>query len=110
MVSFPLAAFLCRKKFGPVRFSFWMAFCILLMTMGFFFVMVMVQACMYSYSLVDVLPQVLLASLIYAVVLIVGLLPFEILWFKNDFWRKRFEAVFRITTSRIKEVSENQLE
>lgn len=98
MVSFPLAAFVCRKKFGPVRFSLWTAVWVFLMTIGFFLTVGIIQALMIDYSAVLILLQVLTASLIYAGVLIVGLLPFEILWFKNNFWRKRFEAVFGIKT------------
>jgi hypothetical protein len=98
MVSFPLAAFLCRKKFGPVRFSLWMALWVLLMTVGFFLTVGFIQSLMINYSMVMILIQVLTASLIYAGILIVGLLPFEIVLFKSSFWRKRFEAVFGIKT------------
>jgi hypothetical protein len=42
--------------------------------------------------------QVLMVGLIYAGILIVGLLPFEIMLFKNIFWRMRFEAVFGLKT------------
>jgi hypothetical protein len=103
MLSFPLAVFLCRKKFGPVRFSLWMAVWVLLTTSAFFCVFVMIQSALSGFSLMQVLPQVVMVTLIYAGILIVGLLPFEILWFNNSFWRKRFEAVFGIQTQRAAE-------
>ncbi|MEN8127517.1 MAG: hypothetical protein ABFR90_06885 [Planctomycetota bacterium] len=93
-VSFPLAGFMCRKKFGPIRFSIWVAVWTLLMTMGFFTVFAVIQAMMSKMSFMMIFLQVLMVSLIYAGILIVGLLPFEILLFVNCFWRKRFEAVF----------------
>lgn len=94
MVSFPLAGFLCRKKFGPVRFSLWMAFWVLITTLGFFAAFGVIQAAMIHYSMKAILLQVLMVGLIYAGILIVGLLPFELVLFINSFWRRRFEAVF----------------
>jgi hypothetical protein len=94
MFSFPLAGLLCRKKFGPVRFSLWMAIWVMLTTLIFFMTVGVIQSLMIDYSVIKILLQVLMVSLIYGGILIVGLLPFEILLFANSFWRKRFEAVF----------------
>lgn len=96
MLSFPLAGLLCRKKFGPVRFSLWMAFWLLITTLGFFMTVGVIQAATINYSIMNILLQVLIVSLIYAAILIVGLLPFELVLFISGFWRKRFEAVFRL--------------
>jgi hypothetical protein len=43
---------------------------------------------------VEMMLAILMSGGIYAGVLIVALLPFEIVLFVNSFWRKRFEAVF----------------
>ena len=99
LVSFALAGFMCRKKFGPVRFSLWMAFGVLLTTTGFFMVVAFIQVIVGHQSIMMILLQVLMVSLIYAGILIAGLLPFEILLFVNGFWRKRFEAVFGLKAS-----------
>jgi len=111
MVSFPLAAFICRKKFGPVRFSLWMAVWILLAAISFFMVVGIIEALTVNYSMMVILLQIFMASLIFAGILIAGLLPFEILWFKNAFWKKRFEAVFGIKTRPAPEsVQQSELE
>ena len=94
LLSFVLAGFMCRKKFGPVRFSIWMAVWVFIMTNVFFTVVALIQVVLSPVSFLMMFLQILMVALIYAGVLIVGLLPFEILWFKNTFWRKRFEAVF----------------
>lgn len=98
MVSFPLAGFMCRKKFGPVRFSIWTAVWVLLLTNGFFMVFAIIQAAMSDFPIMTLLLQVLLVGFVYAGILIAGLLPFEILLFVNRFWRKRFEVVFGLKT------------
>jgi len=98
MFSFPPAAFLCRRKFGPIRFSFWTAIWTLVMTVGFFIVFGVIEAILIRYSPIMILLQIMMISLIYAGILIVGLLSFEIVLFKSDFWRKRFEAIFGIKT------------
>lgn len=94
LVSFALTGWTCRKKFGPVRFSIWMAVWVLLITSVFFMGVAAIQAMMAHFSLMMMLLEVLMAVLVYATILIVGLLPFEIVLFVNSFWRKRFEAVF----------------
>lgn len=94
LVSFALAGFMCRKKFGPVRFSLWTAFWVLLTTTGFFMVIAIIQVLVSHQSIVTMLLRVLMVGFIYGGILIAGLLPFEILLFVNGFWRKRFEAVF----------------
>ncbi|MCX5636955.1 MAG: hypothetical protein NTX52_04580 [Planctomycetota bacterium] len=98
LVSFALAGFMCRKKFGPVRFSIWMAFWVLLMTNGFFMVVAFIQISMSNISFMEMFLQVLMVGFIYAGILIAALLPFEILLFVNRFWRRRFEAVFGLRT------------
>jgi hypothetical protein len=94
LVSFVLTGLMCRKKFGPVRFSIWMAVWVLLLTIAFFMVFALIQAMITHYPLMTLLLQVLMAGLVYAWVLIAALLPFEIVLFVSRFWRKRFEAVF----------------
>jgi MFS family permease len=93
-VSFPLAGFLCRKRFGAVKFSLWMAFWVLATTMGFFLGVGIIEAASMSSSYINILLQVLIVGLVYGGILIVGLLPFEIVLFTSSFWRKRFEAIF----------------
>jgi hypothetical protein len=93
-VSFPLAGFLCRKRFSAVKFSLWMAFWVLATTLGFFLGVGIIEAASMSSSYINILLQVLIVGLVYGGILIVGLLPFEIVLFTNPFWRKRFEAVF----------------
>ena len=101
LLSFTLAGFMCRKKFSPVRFSVWMAVWVLLLTNGFFMAFVLIQ-CVLSHTPLGMIPvQVLLAGLIFTGILIILLLPFEILLFKNAFWRTRFEAVFRLKTKSV---------
>lgn len=103
-ISFPAAVFLCRKKCGAIQFSVWTAVWIILMTSLFFTGIVMIQSAISGFSVMQVLPQVIVVMLVYAGILIVALLPFEILWFNNSFWRKRFEALFGIKTRRPVEV------
>jgi hypothetical protein len=110
LVSFALAGFMCRKKFGPVRFSLWMAFGVLLTTTGFFMVVAFIQVMVGHQSIMMILLQVLMVSLIYAGILIGGLLPFEILLFVNGFWRKRFEAVFRLKTPKAAAIESIQMD
>ena len=98
LVSFVLAGFMCRKKFGPMRFSIWMAVWVLFLTNGFFMVVAFIQILMSHISFTTMFLQVLMVGFIYAGILIGGLLPFEILLFVNHFWRKRFEAVFGLKT------------
>lgn len=94
MLSFALAGFMCRKKFGPVRLSLWAALWTVLLTNSFFLMVAVIQAAMFGMSFSGVMLQVLMVGFIYSGILIAGLLPFEILLFANAFWRKRFEAVF----------------
>lgn len=107
LVSFALAGFLCRKKFGPVRFSVWMAVWVLVTTVSFLMMFGVAQVGLSSMSFAEIFIQILIAGLIYGGILITALLPFEIVLFKNAFWRKRFEAVFGLKTkaAAIKSVS-----
>ncbi len=98
MVSFPLAAFSCRKRFSGLRFSLWLALWVVLATFVFYTAAALIQVMASGLSLVMVLMQILMVVFIYAGILVASLLPFEILWFKNAFWRKRFEAIFGNTT------------
>jgi hypothetical protein len=98
LLSFALAGFMCRKKFRPVRFSLWMALWVLLTTSAFFIGVAAIQAMMIDYSFMRLLLQVLMVSLVYALLLIAAMLPFEIVLFVNHFWRKRFDSVFRLKT------------
>ncbi len=109
LISFTLAGFLCRKKFGPVRFSLWAALWVLVSTFGLFIVVAVIQAVIYNTSLLMMLTGIFIAAPIYAGILIVGLLPFEILLFKNAFWRKRFEAVFGLKTQATQTVETPQI-
>jgi hypothetical protein len=110
MLSLPLAGFLCRKKFGPVKFSLWTAFWVLFMTTVFFMGVVVVQALIYSsLPFSQIIGQVLIFSSVYAAVLIAGLLPFEILLFSNTFWWKRFERIFGLNSFK-QSKSQHQLE
>lgn len=110
LVSFALAGFMCRKKFGPVRFSLWTAFWVLLTTTGFFVVVAFIQVMVGHQSILEILLQVLMVSLIYAGILIAGLLPFEILLFVNGFWRKRFEAVFGLKPPKVAAIESIQMD
>ncbi|MHC4553230.1 MAG: hypothetical protein ACYSUT_10790 [Planctomycetota bacterium] len=97
MISFVLAGYLCRKKFGPVKFCLWTALWVFVLTNLLFFVIIAIQYASVGMGGIDfamVLLQVLMVSGIYAGILIVALLPFEIILLANTFWRKRFEAVF----------------
>lgn len=96
MISFSLASLLCRRKWRPVRFSLWMAFWLWLLSAGSFLSVMLIVSAMNGYSVAtaDELSQVLIVSLVFTAIMAVGLLPFEILFFKNAFWRKRFEAIF----------------
>ncbi len=94
LLSLALAGFICRKKFGPVRFSVWTGVWILIFTGIFFTVVMLIQYAMYDMPFTGMFLEVMMVSLIYSGILIAGLLPFEILLFANAFWRKRFEAVF----------------
>lgn len=96
MVSFVLAGFACRRKFGPVRFSLWMALWVLLTTVTMILSVILIPVVMSGISVTDMLAQVAVVSLVYAGIVIGGLLPFEVLLFVNRFWRRRFEAVFRL--------------
>ncbi|MCK4999369.1 MAG: hypothetical protein KAS23_07535, partial [Anaerohalosphaera sp.] len=98
MLSFPLAGLMCRKKFGPVRFSIWTAFWLVIATIVSFIVIAIIQSVSYEIPISEMLSELLIAGFIFAGVLIAGLLPFEIILFANSFWRKRFEAVFGLKT------------
>jgi hypothetical protein len=107
LVSFTLAGFKCRKRFGPVRFSVWTAVWVLLTTVGFFAIFGIIQAAMYNMSMSMIVIQILMIGLIYGGILIVCLLPFEILWFKNTFWQKRFEAVFGLKRKTVIQIDQS---
>ena len=95
MISFALAAFLCRKTFGPVRFCLWMTLWVFVFTNGLFLVVALIQiATMGMQYAAMMLLGILMGGGIYSGILLVGLLPFEIILFANGFWRKRFESVF----------------
>lgn len=105
MLSIPLAAFLCRNKFGAVRFTLWTLLWLWLLTMSLFTAVLVIQSALNGSMFVAVmLLQVLMIGSIFTAFLAVALLPFEIVWFKNAFWRKRFEALFGIKTRRPAEV------
>ncbi len=105
MLSAPLAAFLCRNKFGAVRFTLWTLLWLWLLTMSILTAVLVIQSALRGSMFVAVmLLHVLMTGSIFTAFLAVALLPFEILWFKNSFWRKRFEALFGIKTRRPAEV------
>jgi hypothetical protein len=98
LIAIPLAAVMCRKHFGSVRFCLWTGFWILIVTLLAMVTFAAIQMRNMS-ELFEYFTQVLMAILIFSGVLIAGLLPFEILLFANSFWRKRFEKVFGISAS-----------
>lgn len=113
LVSFALAGLMCRKKFGPVRFSIWTAVWILLTTTLFFVGIAILQGMMTSsYTFVELLLEILMTVFIYGAILIVAILPFEIVLFANRFWRKRFDAVFGLKpkTAAVEAAAANELE
>lgn len=113
LVSFALAGWICRKKFGPVRFSVWLAVWILFTTTVFFVGVASIQAMMINYySFTELLLQILMVVLVYGAILIFAMLPFEIVLFANRFWRKRFDAVFGLKpkTAAVEAAAANELE
>ena len=82
---------LCRKRFGAVRFVLGTGCGILLTTLLVLGVIVAAQ--MYNHFSLDMLLMVLVQILIFALAYNVVVLPFLVLFFVNDFWRRRFAAV-----------------
>ena len=73
-------------------------------------VIAFIQVMVGHQSIMMILLQVLMVSLIYAGILIGGLLPFEILLFVNGFWRKRFEAVFGLKPPKVTAIESIQMD
>jgi hypothetical protein len=99
LIAISLAAVMSRKRFGPVRFCVWVAVWLLIITPLLLLAAAAIQIRDVSGTFDNLIP-ILKTSLIFAGVIIAGLLPFEILLFVNRFWRKRFDKVIGISTSR----------
>jgi hypothetical protein len=89
--GFVFGGVLCRKRFGAVRFVLGTGCGILLTTLLVLGVIVAAQ--MYNHFSLDMLLMVLVQILIFALAYNVVVLPFLVLFFVNDFWRRRFAAV-----------------
>ncbi len=111
MLSFVLAGFMCRKTFGPVRFCLWMGLWVYVFTLGLFLSVALIQVASMGWEYAAMMMvSILISGSIFAGILVVALLPFEILLFVNGFWRKRFEAVFGLKKPTPVAVSETALE
>lgn len=109
MIGFALAGLLCRRKWRPVRFSLWLVLWLWVLSAVSFLSVMLVVAAINNFSIAGELLQVLIVSLVFTAIMAIGLLPFEILFFKNSFWRKRFEALFGIKTPEKEEVIEPEI-
>lgn len=98
----------CARNFFISRFLVWEGFCLFLLLILFFTIDVYILCLGKGYSLEKMLSEVMLGGAICSIIYFVGLLPFEILLFNNDFWVKRFEAVFGITVHKETEPSEHE--
>jgi hypothetical protein len=89
--GFVFAGVLCRNHFGPVRFVLWMALgllvCVILI-LGLYLMILIFQ-----YDMWGQIIFLFFMILIYAGVFWIIVLPFLVLFFVNDFWRRRFAAV-----------------
>lgn len=94
--GFVFAGVLCRKKFGPVRFSAWLGAGFLLASFLILGSVVAVQV--YRYFELRHLWIIVVQILIFAVVFFLITLPFLVLFFVNDFWRRRFAAIMKMPT------------
>lgn len=104
--GFLVGGFLSRKRFGPVRFLLWFGVGILSATFVLFFVYYAILT--FSYFSADLFWMLLGVMLTYAAIYWVGVLPFLVLFFVNDFWRQRFTAVMGLGTVAVSETEAHE--
>ncbi|MCE5187006.1 MAG: hypothetical protein LLF76_12865 [Planctomycetaceae bacterium] len=93
--AFSVGRFMCRRRFGAIRFCAWAAVWILVTLPLLLMTMAAVQD---LDVLVRLIWNILGMATIFAGIATAGLVPFEILLFANSFWRKRFEKLVGIQT------------
>ena len=92
--GFIVGGFLCRQRFGPVRFSVCFGAGVAAAILVVFSSVFVIQ--IGTYFSVDLLWMFLVMALIYTAIGYIGLLPFVVLLLVNGFWRRRFAAVMGI--------------
>ena len=98
LISFVLAGWCCRKRYGPVRFMLWLAVwivaaCIVSMLVAYSIMFFIQQV---SIPILTLLFMTLIVGSVFAACLYVIVLPFMILAFRSPLFRERFYACLRL--------------
>lgn len=96
LLVFFLTGWLCRKRYGPLRFMLWMALWVAVISLVVMFIFFLISVRPSSATLIRQMPEVLVAGLILALCIYVLNLPFMILAFVSPFYGRRFYAYFHL--------------
>ncbi len=98
LLIFVLAAWHCRKRYGPWRFMLWLALWAMVISLVAIIVYFLIAEGRSDpvQELIRHMPQVLLVGLILGLCIYMLNLPFMILAFTTPFFRKRFYAYFHL--------------
>lgn len=97
LLVFAVTGWLCRRRYGPWRFMLWLLLWTLVCTLAAFTMFSMFAGGLTDLDrFIQVLPEVLLAGLLFGACMYVLNLPFMILAFCSSFFRKRFYAYFHL--------------
>ena len=89
----------CRWAFSIRVFLLWKGICMAVLLLVILLITAYALSFTHDFPTDQIIPEVLFCTLTCTVIYYIGALPFEILMFVNPFWKKRFEAVFRLKVS-----------
>jgi len=96
LLVFVLAGWRCRKRYGPWRFMLWLALWTMVISLVGMSTFFLISVRPSGIELIQQIPEVLVAGLIFAVCIYMLNLPFMILAFVTHFFRERFYAYFHL--------------
>lgn len=96
LLVFVLAGWRCRKRYGPWRFMLWLALWTMVISLVGMSTFFLISVRPSGIELIQQIPEVLVAGLIFAVCIYMLNLPFMILAFVTPFFRERFYAYFHL--------------
>jgi len=96
LLVFVLAGWCCRKRYGPWRFMLWLALWTMVISLVGMSTFFLISVRPSGRELIQQIPEVLVAGLIFAICIYMLNLPFMILAFVTPFFRERFYAYFHL--------------
>ena len=96
LLVFVLAGWRCRKRYGPWRFMLWLALWTMVISLVGMSTFFLISVRPSGIELIQQIPEVLVACLIFAICIYMLNLPFMILAFVTPFFRERFYAYFHL--------------